>query len=87
MDVVAAFESATRTKLKVRHVPRAALSLGHVVLARIKPEIASLMGMALFSDTHKDNWDDTPMREIGIDPRPASEYVRASGSAGRPGTG
>ena len=83
MDVVAAFESATRTKLAVRHVPRPVMSIGHVVLARIKPEIASLMGMALFSDTHPDSWDDAALREIGIDPRPASAFIRMEAAAHR----
>ena len=78
MEVVAAFESATGARLIVRHVPRAAMSIGHRVLARIKPEIASLMGVALFSDTHPDSWDDTPLREAGIDPRPATAFIRES---------
>lgn len=75
MEVVAAFEQATGRKLKVRHVPRAALSVGHRVIGPVKPEIASLMGMALFSDTHGETWDDAPLRDAGIDPRPASAYI------------
>lgn len=78
MEVVADFESATGTKLHVRHVPRAIMSIGHHALARIKPEIASLMGMALFSDTHPGNWDDAPLRQIGVDPRPATAFIRES---------
>lgn len=75
MDVVAAFESASGRTLKVRHVPRAALKVGHRALARVKPEIASLMGMALYSDTHAATWDDKPLREAGIHPRPATAYI------------
>lgn len=81
MQVVAAFEAATGRALKVRHVPDAALSIGHRVLARIKPEVASLMGMALFFDTHPGTWDDGPLREAGIEPRPASAFIRAAASA------
>jgi uncharacterized protein YbjT (DUF2867 family) len=84
MEVVARFEHATGSPLKVRHVPRAALSVGHRVLSRPKPEIASLMGMALYSDTHPATWDDAPLRDAGITPRPASEFIsgaaRAAGS-------
>jgi uncharacterized protein YbjT (DUF2867 family) len=75
MEVVARFEDAIGAPLKVRHVPRAALSVGRRVLSRPKPEIASLMGMALHSDTHPATWDDAPLREAGITPRPASEFI------------
>ena len=78
MDVVALFERAMGAPLKVRHVPRAALSAGHRVLARPKPEIASLMGMALYADTHPATWDDAPLRDVGIAPRPATEYIRTA---------
>lgn len=76
MQVVAAFESATGKTLKVRHVPDAAMAVGHRALARIKPEIASLMGMALSSDTQPGTWDDQPLREIGITPRPATAFIQ-----------
>lgn len=78
MDVVALFERAMGAPLKVRHVPRAAMSAGHRVLARPKPEIASLMGMALYADTHPATWDDAPLRDVGIAPRPASEFIRTA---------
>lgn len=75
MQVVAAFESAGGKALKVRHVPRAALKVGHLVLARFKPEIASLMGMALYVDTFPDTWDDQPLRDIGVTPRSATAFI------------
>lgn len=78
MEVVAAFESATGSPMKVRHVPRPMLSLGHRVLGRVKPELASLMGMALFSDTHPSTWDDRPLRDAGIPPHPASAFIGRS---------
>jgi hypothetical protein len=81
MEVVAAFESATGKRLKVRHVPDAAMSVGHRALARIKPEIASLMGMALSSDTQPGTWDDKPLREIGITPRPATAFIKEEAGA------
>ena len=78
MEVVSRFEQATGAHLKVRHVPRAALSVGQRVLARPKPEIASLMGMALYADTHPATWDDAPLRDAGITPRPASEFIESA---------
>jgi NADH dehydrogenase len=78
MQVVAAFESATGSPMKVRHVPRPMLSLGHRLLGRIRPELASLMGMALFFDTHPATWDDKPLWDAGITPRPASAFISQS---------
>jgi hypothetical protein len=63
---------------KVRHVPRVVLSVGHRVLARVEPEIALAMGLQLFFDTHPATWDDKPLRDAGIEPRPASEFITAS---------
>jgi hypothetical protein len=81
MQVVAAFEAVTGQSLTVRHVPGVALALGHRVLARIKPEIASLMGMALYFDTHPGTWDDAPLRDIGLTPRPATAFIRDEATA------
>jgi NADH dehydrogenase len=81
MEVVSRFEQVMGASLKVRHVPRVALSVGHRVLARPKPEIASLMGMALFADTHPATWDDAPLRDAGITPRPASKFIESAAQA------
>ncbi len=83
MEVVALFEQASGASMKVRHVPRMALSVGRRALSRPKPEIASLMGMALYSDTHPATWDDAPLRAAGITPRPAGEFIRTAALAVR----
>jgi uncharacterized protein YbjT (DUF2867 family) len=75
LEVVALFEQATGRPMRVRHVPRAAMSVGRRVLARTKPEIASLMGMALYADTHAATWDDAPLRDAGIEPRPVAPFI------------
>jgi hypothetical protein len=58
------------------------MSVGHWALARIKPETASLMGMALFFDTHAGSWDDAPMRAAGLDPRPATTFIKEAALIG-----
>lgn len=75
LQVVSLFEQAAGRPLRVRHVPRAALSVGRRVLARPKPEVASLMGMALYADTHPATWDDAPLRDAGIEPRPVERFI------------
>jgi NADH dehydrogenase len=81
LQVVAAFEGARGRKLRVRHLPRIALAIGCRVLARLKPEVASLMGMALFFDTHPGTWDDRALRELGILPRPATAFITGKKAA------
>lgn len=81
MQVVSAFESATGTAFKVRHIPTLLIKIVHPVLARVQPDMALGMGLQLFFDTHASTWDDTPLREAGVEPRPASEFISASVTA------
>lgn len=80
-EVVGAFARAAGRSLRARHVPRSVLALASRLLARPKPALASLMGMALHFDTHPSTWDDQPLREAGIDPRPATAYIQAMAAA------
>lgn len=81
LQVVEAFEAATGRTLRVRHVPRVAMAIGHRALVRLKPEIASLMGMSLYFDTHPGAWDDEPLRQIGIAPRPTTDFIQQEAAA------
>jgi hypothetical protein len=60
--------------MKRRHVPRAALAAGSRILRPLKPELATLMGLGLMMD-HGADWDDQPLRALGLEPRPAGEYI------------
>jgi hypothetical protein len=40
--------------------------------------------MALFSDTHPCTWDDKPLWDAGITPRPASAFIDQSARGGLP---
>lgn len=77
-EVVAAFEAATGRRMTVRHVPRAVLKVASRLLARPKPALASLMGMALHTDLHACAWDDAPLRDAGFDPTPPSAFIAGS---------
>jgi uncharacterized protein YbjT (DUF2867 family) len=74
-QAVAIFERALGDSIKRRHVPRAALRAGAVGLRRLRPEIASVMGIALGADLHAPAWDDGPLRELGIQPRTVAAYA------------
>jgi uncharacterized protein YbjT (DUF2867 family) len=70
-----AFERALGERIKRRHVPRTALRIGSVVLSRVKPALASVMGQALAADRADSRVDDQPLRELGLTPRPVTRYI------------
>jgi len=74
-QIVDRFEQASGRRMKRRHVPRAVLRGGSVALRRIKPVQASLMALSLEADTQAAPSTAEPLRELGIDPRPASAYI------------
>ncbi len=74
-QLVETFERALRHRLKVRRVPRFVLRAGSVALRRFRPEIASVMGMTLFSDSRRRATLDDALRELGIQGRPVSAYI------------
>lgn len=83
MQVVATYETATGTTFRVRHLPRWLLSVGHRVMSRVQPDLAQGLGLELFFDTHPSTWDDAPLRDAGIEPRPASEFIARTVGATR----
>lgn len=74
-EVAELIEQAAGRMMKRRHVPTAALRVGRVVLRRVKPELASLFSLALLMEQDSRS-DDAALRELGIDPTPASQYIR-----------
>ena len=80
-----AFERALGEPIKRRHVPRAALRIGSTLMRPIKPALASVMGQSLAADQRDSPVDDEPLRAIGLDPRPASQYIEEAVRASRPG--
>ena len=70
------FERALGAPVQRRHVPRAALAAGAALLRRIKPNLASVMGQSLVADQRPSRADDAPLRALGAEPTPASEFIR-----------
>lgn len=77
VEVVGLMGEAFGHPMRTRHVPRAALRAGSLLLRRVKPEIASLMGMSLFYDEHEGSWDDVPLTSRGIVPRLTTDAISA----------
>ena len=70
------FEQALGAPVKRRHVPRPALAAGAKALRRIKPNLASVMSQSLFADQRPSRADDAPLRALGVEPTPASAFIR-----------
>jgi uncharacterized protein YbjT (DUF2867 family) len=60
--------------IKRRHMPRAAARLGSRLVARKKPELATVFGLGLMMDLHETHADDAALRDRGIDPQPVAAH-------------
>jgi uncharacterized protein YbjT (DUF2867 family) len=68
-------ERATGRSIKRQRMPRAAASFGMRVLARPNDALASVFGLGVHQDLVAPDWDDGPLRERGIEPKPASRFI------------
>lgn len=75
-QAVDVYEQALGAPVKRRHVPRPALAAGARLLKRIKPNLASVMGQSLMADQRPSQADDAPLRDLGVEPTPASGFIR-----------
>jgi uncharacterized protein YbjT (DUF2867 family) len=84
-EAVRAFASAAGRPISVRHIPRPVLSVASLVLRRIKPATASIIGMALASDSADSTLGPEMFEELGIEPSRVSEYIgRVAAPSGEP---
>ena len=83
-EVVDAFERAYGVRIRRVHIPRPALAAGARALRRVKPEVASLLGMALHFDVAPSQASAAPLEAVGIRPRSALDFIE---SAAHPATG
>lgn len=67
----------TGRRMKVLRIPRPVGRLAARVLARPNDALATVFGLGLMQDTIEVSWDDGPLRQRGIVPRPATEFLRA----------
>jgi uncharacterized protein YbjT (DUF2867 family) len=81
-EVADLIEQAVGRPMKRRHLPRPVLRIARRALAPLKPELASLMGLGLAMDLRDEPWDEGPLRELGIEPARASDFIREAVAAG-----
>lgn len=75
-QAVDVFEQALGVPVKRRHIPRPALAAGATLLRRIKPNLASVIGQSLLADQRPSQADDAPLGALGVQPIPASDFIR-----------
>ncbi len=63
-------------RMKVQHMPRPVARLAVRLLSRRNDALASALGAGLTTDLNVVAWDDKPLRDRGINPRPGSDLLR-----------
>lgn len=86
LEVVEAFEQAFGRHFRRVHVPRQVLAMGARLLKKVKPEVASVLGLALTSDEQGIDWDAQPLRGLGIEPRRVENYIARLATGPRQGS-
>ena len=81
-QAVEVFEQVLEEPIRRRHVPRTVIRLGAVALRRSRPALASVMGGALAADLYPASWDDSPLRDLGIQPRSVRAYAQTVTQSG-----
>jgi uncharacterized protein YbjT (DUF2867 family) len=76
-EAVALVEEATGRRMKVQHMPRPIARMAIRGLNKRNDALASAFGAGLLQDIRAADWDDAALRERGIAPRSASDYLRA----------
>ena len=80
-EAIEGYERATGATFRRIPVPRPAMAAGNRLLRSRKPAISSVMGMALVMDQEGVEVGPEPLRQLGIEPRSASDYIATSGGA------
>jgi uncharacterized protein YbjT (DUF2867 family) len=74
-------ERLTGGTMRRQRIPRPILRLGMHVLNRPNDALASFFGLALMRDLADSGWDDSSLRQRGITPRSASEFLEVQASS------
>jgi uncharacterized protein YbjT (DUF2867 family) len=80
-QAIAIAQQATGRRMKVQRMPRVVARLGMRLLDRPSPAMATIFGTGLMQDLLQVTWDDLPLRERGITPRSASDWIREQARA------
>jgi uncharacterized protein YbjT (DUF2867 family) len=80
-EAIAVAEQATGRAMRVQRMPHAAARIGMRMMTRRNDALSSVFGAGLLQDTVEADWDDVPLRERGINPRSATEFIQRQARA------
>lgn len=75
-EAVALVEKETGRHMKVQHMPRPVARLAIRLMNKRNDALSSAFGAGLLQDIRPADWDDEPLRQHGIKPKPASDFLR-----------
>ena len=80
-EAITLAERTTGRKFKVQRMPRVVAKLGMRLLDRPQPALATIFGTGLMQDLLEVTWTDAPLRDRGITPRSASDWIKEQAEA------
>jgi uncharacterized protein YbjT (DUF2867 family) len=75
-EAVTLVQEVTGRRMKVQHMPRLVARVAIRVLNKRNDALASAFGAGLLQDIRPADWDDQALRQRGITPTSASDYLR-----------
>jgi uncharacterized protein YbjT (DUF2867 family) len=79
-EAVAIAQDLTHRRMKVQRMPRPVARLAVRLLNRRNDALASAFGAGLHQDLYEATWDDMPLRQRGINPKAATDFLREQAS-------
>jgi uncharacterized protein YbjT (DUF2867 family) len=76
-DAIAVAQEATGRTMKVQRMPLFAARLAMRLMRNRNQALASVFGTGVLMDTVASDWDDAPLRDRGIQPRSATDFIQA----------
>ena len=79
-EAVAVVQDLTHRRMKVQRMPLPVARLAVRLLNRRNDALASAFGAGIHQDLYEAAWDDQPLRQRGITPKPATDFLREQAS-------
>jgi uncharacterized protein YbjT (DUF2867 family) len=79
-EAVAVVQDLTHRRMKVQRMPLPVARLAVRLLNRRNDALASAFGAGIHQDLYEATWDDQPLRQRGITPKPATDFLRQQAS-------
>jgi uncharacterized protein YbjT (DUF2867 family) len=76
-EAVTLVQEVTGRRMKVQHMPRPVARMAIRLLHKRNDALASAFGAGLLQDIRSADWDDQALRQRGMTPTSASDYLRA----------